>query len=197
MLVGLRSVKVSWATWGRSRHRQARQGASLLTAFKVPHRRVLLFYPFAKKERIIKKMKKQIQSIIAITLAFLFLICAASCGKTTNADTLWENAIHKENAEFGSGAKTLAVEVKAGEKSIIFTIHTDKDTVGAALSEHGLIAGEEGPYGLYVKAVNGITADYDVDQSYWGFYINGELALTGVDKTNIEEGVNYQLAYTK
>ena len=28
-------------------------------------------------------------------------------------------------------------------------------------------------------------------------YINGELAMTGVDSTNIEEGVNYQLAYTK
>ena len=47
----------------------------------------------------------------------------------------------------------------------------------------------------YVKKVNGITADYDVDQSYWGFYIDGEYAMTGVDGTSIEEGRIYRLAY--
>ena len=63
--------------------------------------------------------------------------------------------------------------------------------------EHGLIAGEEGDYGLYVKVVNGITADYDVDQSYWAFYIDGDYAMSGVDTTAITEGVTYQLVYTK
>ncbi|MBO5789865.1 MAG: DUF4430 domain-containing protein, partial [Clostridia bacterium] len=74
---------------------------------------------------------------------------------------------------------------------------TDKDTVGSALLEHGLIAGEEGQFGLYVKVVNGMTADYDVDRSDWAFYIDGEYAMTGVDSTEITEGVTYQLAYTK
>ena len=46
-------------------------------------------------------------------------------------------------------------------------------------------------YGLYVKEVNGITADYDVDGTYWAFYINDEYASTGVDSTNITEGDNY------
>jgi len=65
------------------------------------------------------------------------------------------------------------------------------------LIEHGLIDGDEGPYGLYVKVVNGMTADYDVDKSYWSFYINGEYAMTGVDATEITEGTTYQLVYTK
>ena len=142
-------------------------------------------------------MKKQIRSIIAIVLTLVCIVSLVSCGEKTDTDTLWENATHTKDTEFGSGAKTVTVEVKVGEKAVTFTIHTDKDTVGAALAEHNLITGEEGPFGIYIKAVNGITADYDVDQSYWGFYINGELAMTGVDGTNIEEGVNYQLAYTK
>ncbi|MBO5177851.1 MAG: DUF4430 domain-containing protein [Lachnospiraceae bacterium] len=82
-------------------------------------------------------------------------------------------------------------------KETAFDIHTDKTTVGDALLELGLIAGEEGAYGLYVKQVNGITADYDVDQTYWAFYINGEYGMTGVDVTNIEAGATYSFKVEK
>lgn len=78
-----------------------------------------------------------------------------------------------------------------------FEIHTDKETVGAALLELDLISGDEGDYGLYVKTVNGITADYDVDQTYWAFYINGEYAMTGVDATNVTEGNSYTFKVEK
>ena len=78
-----------------------------------------------------------------------------------------------------------------------FEIHTDKTVVGEALLELGLIEGEAGPYGLYVKVVNGITADYDVDQSYWGFSKGGEYMMTGVDATDIADGEVYELTYTK
>jgi hypothetical protein len=80
---------------------------------------------------------------------------------------------------------------------VTFTIHTDQETVGEALTEHDLIDGEQGAYGLYVKKVNGMTADFDVDGYYWAFYIDGELAMTGVDGTAIEEGVTYCLECTK
>ena len=78
-----------------------------------------------------------------------------------------------------------------------FVIHTNKTTVGDALLEHALIEGEEGDYGLYVKKVNGILADYDVDQTYWGFFVNGEYAMSGVDTTNIEEGASYSFKVSK
>ena len=78
-----------------------------------------------------------------------------------------------------------------------FEIHTDKTTVGDALLEHGLIEGEESQYGLYVKKVNGILADYDVDQTYWGFYVNGEYAMSGVDSTNVEVGTTYSFKVSK
>lgn len=82
-------------------------------------------------------------------------------------------------------------------KETAFEIHTDKATVGEALLELGLIEGEEGAYGLYVKKVNGITADYDVDQTYWAFYVNGEYGMTGVDVTNIEAGATYSFKVEK
>lgn len=78
-----------------------------------------------------------------------------------------------------------------------FEIHTDKEIVGEALLDLELIAGDEGEFGLYVKTVNGITADYDVDQTYWAFYVDGEYAMTGVDATNIEEGKTYSFKVEK
>ena len=78
-----------------------------------------------------------------------------------------------------------------------FEIHTDKETVGDALLEVELIAGEESEYGLFVKTVNGITADYDVDQTYWAFYVNDEYALSGVDTTAIEDGKTYSFKVEK
>ena len=141
-------------------------------------------------------MKKTLKSTILIILAFVFTISLVSCNKADKTG-VWENATYRKDMDFGSGAKTVVVEVKAEEQLVTFTIKTDKNTVGAALIEHGLIAGEESQYGLYIKVVNGITADYDKDQSYWSFYVNGEYSMKGVDSTEIAEGAIYQLAYTR
>ena len=142
-------------------------------------------------------MKNTIKSTLSILLAVMMVVCMVSCGETIDKEGLWENATYLKDMEFGEGAKTVTVEVKVAEQAVTFTIHTDKDTVGAALFEHNLIAGDSSEYGLYLKVVNGITADYDVDQSYWAFYVNGEYAMSGVDTTNIDETAKYQLAYTK
>lgn len=98
----------------------------------------------------------------------------------------------------GEGETQFAVIVvdKDGNETA-FEIHTDKEIVGEALLEVDLIAGEEGPYGLYIKEVNGITADYDVDQTYWAFYVNGEYATSGADTTAIEEGATYSFKVEK
>lgn len=82
-------------------------------------------------------------------------------------------------------------------KETRFVISTDKTTVGDALLDCGLIAGDESEYGLYVKTVNGITADYDTDGKYWAFYTNGEYATTGVDSTKIEANTTYEFRIEK
>lgn len=136
------------------------------------------------------------RSTLAVFAAAMVVLSLAACN-TVEKTGVWEDAVYLKDMEFGKGEKTLSVEVKAEDKSVLFTIHTDKKTVGEALLEHKLIDGDEGPYGLYVKVVNGITADFDEDQTYWAFYIDGELAMTGVDMTDIDESAAYRLERTK
>ena len=85
----------------------------------------------------------------------------------------------------------------ADGKTITATIHTDAETVGEALSNLEIVQGEDSEFGLYIKTVNGITADYDVDQTYWAFYIDGEYAQTSVDMTAVNDGSVYKLAVEK
>ena len=150
-------------------------------------------------------MKKKSKLLLLLLLVAVLALGLTACNKKlgtseTNDNTkngLWDNATYLTDTEFGQGSKNLTVEVKAGEQLVKFTIHTDETTVGGALLENSLITGDEGEYGLYIKTVNGITADYDVDQSYWAFYVDGEYATSGVDSTNIAEESVYQLEYTK
>ena len=146
-------------------------------------------------------MKKTVKSIVS-ALAMLALVCAlvfafASCKDGDAQTDVWENAKYSSQTELGEGAKALTLEVKAEQKTVTFTVNTDCDTVGEALLECGLISGEEGPYGMYIKEVNGIVADYETDGTYWALYINGEYAMTGVDTTEITEGAVYQLVREK
>ena len=139
---------------------------------------------------------KNTRKLLLLALALTMLLFAVSCNKAGEG-SIWDDATYLTDTELGTGAITVTVSVVAEEKTVTFTVKTDKDTVGAALLEHGLIAGDQGAYGLYVKTVNGMLADYDVNQSYWVFYINGEMAMTGVDGTEIVEGAVYTLEYAK
>jgi hypothetical protein len=65
-----------------------------------------------------------------------------------------------------------------------------------ALEGAGLISGDEGAYGLYVKVVDGITADYDVDGSWWSLTKDGVLC-SGVDSTEIADGDHFEFTYSK
>ena len=123
--------------------------------------------------------------------AALFCTLLAACGKTAAEPG---SPLCQDGDVLGSGAVafTLVIVDREGETTTV-EVRTDEETVGAALLAHGLIAGENGDYGLYVKTVNGITADYDVDKTYWGFYIDGEYAMTGVDATEAVAGTTYTL----
>lgn len=140
---------------------------------------------------------KTLKSMVSVVLVIICLFGITACDNSTEKTELWENAVYQTDTELGEGEKTVVVEVKAEEKAVAFTIKTDKKTVGEALFEHDLISGDEGEFGLYVKTVNGITADFDVDKTYWAFYIDGEYATEGVDVTEITEGATYQLERTR
>ena len=139
-------------------------------------------------------MKKIINKTLCAILALCCILCISACGGNTDP---WESAEYTEDTELGTGANTAIGTVEVNEHIVTFTVHTDKTILGEALLEHGLITGEDSEYGLYIKTVNGILADYDVDQSYWAVWINGEYAMSGIDSTEIVEGVAYKLVYTK
>lgn len=158
-----------------------------------------------------KNLKKIVTLLLVIVAVFSFVACKNSKTETpqsndnvnvegaegTKLQGLWADAKYTEDTTFGEGAKTLKIVVEAEDKKITFTVKTDKETVGDALMEHKLIDGDQGDYGLYVKYVNGIKADYDTDKAYWSFNKNGEYMMTGVDTTNFADGDQYELVYTK
>lgn len=141
-------------------------------------------------------MKNIVKSSAIILVAVLIAISFVSC-KNDTADNVWASATYTQDKTLGEGETAFTLNVEANDKTVVFTVKTNEETVGAALLDCGLIEGEEGAYGLYIKKVNGILADYDVNQTYWAFYINDEYAMTGVDATNIEEGNTYSLVYEK
>lgn len=141
-------------------------------------------------------------AILFVIMAFIMVIMPFSIGcngngekgkekETTSAPTVETSSKNLETV-LGEGETEFPFTVvdKDGHETV-FKIHTHKKTVGEALLELDLIAGEEAEYGLYVKTVNGVTADYNKDGTYWAFYINGEYASTGVDSTTIKEGDCY------
>lgn len=149
-----------------------------------------------------KKFKSVLSRILCIVLIVAMALLTIGCGQKANSDSSEANAavtkIFEDGATIGEGEKEftfIVVDGDGNEKK--FTVSTDSDTVGAALLENGIIAGDEGQYGLYVKEVNGITADYDTDGVYWAFYINGEYAPTGVDSTDVEPGAEYAFKVEK
>lgn len=139
-------------------------------------------------------MKKSISIILAI---FCVMALFAGCNRNRGPVYVDGTARYEEDTTLGTGSKTITVTVKDNEgKAVVLTIKTDTKTVGDALLENELISGEQGPYGMYMKVVNGLRADYDKDQAFWAFTVNGESSMTGVDQTDLTDGGVYELVYT-
>lgn len=173
----------------------------------------------------LRNNKKLLSCFLCMVLIVAAALCTNGCNGSAekpsasgveadadNGQAAEEDAAGEETGGAGSVADSAGVEANVlGEgdtkfaftvtdqngSDTVFEIHTDKETVGEALLEVGLIEGEESEYGLYVKTVNGITADYDKDGVYWAFYVNGEYAQTGVDSTAVTEGEAYAFKVEK
>lgn len=135
------------------------------------------------------------KKLLAIALVVLTLL---SVGCKPKGPTYVDGtARYTTDTTLGSGSKTITVTVKENEEfTVVFTIKTDGEILGDILTDLELIAGDAGPYGLYLKVVNGLRADYDKDKAFWAFYINGESATTGLDGEKIADGKKYELVYT-
>lgn len=125
---------------------------------------------------------------VIIALAALVLVAAVFAG-----------VYFATRGETAQGSKELTIQVVHGNgETREFTIRTDAEYLGEALQEHeelGVI-GEEGPYGLYIKEVDGEQAS-DADQTFWSVSLNGESLMVGADSQPINDGEHYELVLTK
>lgn len=147
------------------------------------------------------KFKKYTSALICTIFIAAIALFASGCNNTTPPVTEEKSSVEAPEIQatvLGEGETSFLFTVTDGEgNETAFEIHTNKTVVGEALQELGLIEGEEGQYGLYVKKVNGITADYDTTGTYWAFYVNGKMAPTGVDMTEIVAGESYGFVVSK
>ena len=139
------------------------------------------------------------KKILALVLALVLALSLCACGAPAADGAVDEGApVVTDGATLGEGDTTFTLVIKQLDgSSISATINTDADTVGEALEALGILKGEEGPYGIYIKEVNGVTAVYEEDGTYWGFYIDGEYAMTGADVTPVTAGAEYTFAVEK
>lgn len=143
----------------------------------------------------------KLASILCIALIAASALCATGCdgskpatdqGTNQPAASQTTTIPVADGAELGEGSTqfTFGIEGLAGDP-VTVTVNTDAATVGAALVDLGLIAGDDSEYGLYVKTVNGETLDWDTDGKYWAFYVDGQYATSGVDATEVVAGATY------
>lgn len=125
-------------------------------------------------------MKRTLSLLLALVMVFALTACGA-----------------KEEAPAADAVSFKVVVTDLDGKETTFEYSSNAASVGEALVAEGLIEGHETEYGLYIDTVNGITADWDADQTYWAFYINGEYATTGIDGTEIVADTTYGLTLTK
>ena len=155
--------------------------------------------------------------LLALTFALLLLLVAAavvltgcnsspvggetpggenSGGETTN--TTYGGAEIVAERTLGDGAITFTFTVVNPEnKATVYTISTDAENLRGALTENNLIPA--GNTGDMVVTVDGITADWNVDQGWWKLVANGSMDMVnyGVDDAAITAGANYAFIYTK
>ena len=120
-------------------------------------------------------MKKRVVAALLVA-ALLLALAACSGGGKEAAFTL--QVVH------GDGA------------AVTMDLTTTRETLGEALTDEGVIEGEEGAYGLFVTTVDGETADAEKEQ-WWCLTKGGQQVNTGVDSTPVEDGATYELTLTQ
>ena len=110
-------------------------------------------------------------------------------------DTTYRFA-RKYYLDVGEGANSFCLDVGYGElfgmpegTNAKRRIHTNKQTVGEALQELGMITFDaEGR----ISSVHGYTTNWEAFNTYWELYIDGELSQTYVNDIPIVEGAVYR-----
>lgn len=120
-------------------------------------------------------------SVLILALMMLALACLfAACGS-------------KED-EKKYTITVIVVNDKAEEKT--FTVKTDRENLADALLDEKLVSGSDSEWGLVIDTVDGLRADYSVDQSWWALYDDDKMSEVGASSLQLKDGGVYKLVYT-
>lgn len=98
--------------------------------------------------------------------------------------------------ETTKGQKNIDVTIVYADKTTkVLDFETDAEFLGDVLFEEGLVNAEEYKAGYYT-VVDGIKADYNVDQSWWCVTKDGEMTMVGMNELALADGDKYEITYT-
>lgn len=123
--------------------------------------------------------------LVLLTVVVVFSGCSENNGPSSSGT----------GAGNGSSKSITFTVVHGDGSSKDFSIETEQEMLGAALTDEKLIEGDEGEFGLFVTAVDGETADSS-KQEWWCLTKGGEAVTTGVDSTPVEDGATYEFTLT-
>ena len=147
--------------------------------------------------------KKSIIALIALVLLVALVVgIYAATRPNTGSDengtsqTGTETEPSQEGGESVKPGKTFALTVVHGDKTEkTFTVTSEQKYLSLALIDEGIINDEGLQTGMYFT-VDGETASWEQNQSYWAVYIGEEFANYGMNDIPVEEGGVYSLVYT-
>ncbi|MBQ5995644.1 MAG: DUF4430 domain-containing protein [Clostridia bacterium] len=149
------------------------------------------------------RFTKILSVLLCLALVVAIALTVVGCTKkneepsTTAAPVTQAASAAEEVTKLGEGEKVFTFVAKDYDgNETKFEISSNASKLGEALLEQKLIAGDESEYGLFVKTVNGKTYDGS-DKVYWMLYIDGEMAPTGVDSTDLVAGKTYSFIAEK
>ena len=120
-------------------------------------------------------------SVLILALMMLALACLfAACGS--------------KEAEKKYTITVIVVNDKAEEKT--FTVKTDRENLADALLDEKLVSGSDSEWGLVIDTVDGLRADYSVDQSWWALYDGDKMSDVGASSLQLKDGGVYKFVYT-
>ena len=138
--------------------------------------------------------KNDFSKIIKLSVIFVLIAAMALCMFSCDGNK-------KTDSEESSSAPvevtiTITVVNDKGD-SDSFKITTKSDNLGDALLESGRVKGDMDTFGLYIKEVDGVLADFEQNGAYWSLSKGGTMLMTGASETPISDGDKFELTYTK
>ncbi len=98
--------------------------------------------------------------------------------------------------ETQTGEKQIEVTIVHANKSEkVLNIETEAEFLGDAVYEEGVLTEDEYKSGYYT-VIDGETADYNVDQSWWCVTKGGEMTTVGMNEQPIADGDKFEITYT-